>query len=137
MKSKDQIKLEQIYTQVVNELFTGLGLSEKSDEVSPEDLEAAGYDAISSSGGEMVYVSPKTGEKLAYDQAKEEYLKDKKEPSAEEEVSEEPSEEEAPETEDESDVEKQAENTLSPEAPEEGISDSEMDLMSKLINQEG
>jgi hypothetical protein len=119
MKSKDQIKLESLYEQVVNELFTGMGISE----LKPK-LEDAGYVYDQESD---TFKSPISNQSLSFSDAVKEY---EEKGQSDEESSEQSSEEEL-----DTPIEKKADAMLSQGAPQDGMSDQQVKVIEDLLDE--
>lgn len=116
MKSKDQIKLESLYEQVVNELFGILELKPK--------LEDAGYVYDQESD---TFKSPISNQSLSFSDAVKEY-------EGNEQSDEEPSEE-SPEGELDTPIEQKADALLSQGAPEGGMTDDQAKIIADLLDE--
>lgn len=116
MKSKDQIKLESLYEQVINELFTGMGISEWKPK-----LEDAGYVYDQESD---TFKSPTSNQSLSFSDAVKEY-----EQSGEE------SSEESTKGEMDTPIEQKADAMLAQGAPEGGMSDQQAKVIEDLLDE--
>ena len=119
MKSKDQIKLESIYEQVVNELFTGMGIAEWKPK-----LEEAGYSYDENTDS---FKSPVSNKSLSFSDAVKEY--ESQDQSGEE------TSEESPEGELDTPIEQKADAMLSQGAPEGGMSDQQAKVIEDLLDE--
>lgn len=111
MKNKDQILLESLYNKVIQE---------QMDEIGDDQLESE-YELRSDLGDEETSI-----EDIEAKLKKEDETDSEEEPKAEGET----------ETETETAVEKEAEEELPEDAPDEGLTDDQVDLFSQLIKQE-
>jgi hypothetical protein len=109
MKNKDQILLESLYNKVIQE---------QMDEIGDDQLESE-YELRSDLGDEETSI-----EDIEAKLKKEDETDSEEEPKAE------------GETETETAVEKEAEEELPEDAPDEGLTDDQVDLFSQLIKQE-
>ena len=123
MKSKDQIKLESLYEQVINELFTGMGISEWKPK-----LEDAGYSYDENTDS---FKSPVSNKSLSFSDAVKEY--ESQDQSSEETP--EKSSEESPEGELDTPIEQKADAMLSQGAPEGGMSDQQAKVIEDLLDE--
>ena len=110
MKNKDQILLESLYNKVIQE---------QMDEIGDEQLESE-YELRTDLGDEEPSIEDIEA-KLEREEGEEE---------------EEVEAEEKPETEEETPLEQEAEEELPSNAPQQGLSDDQVDLFSQLIKQE-
>jgi hypothetical protein len=106
MKSKDQILLESLYNKIIQE---------QMDEIGDEQMESE-YELRTDIGDEEPSIEDIEA-------------KLNKEDEEDEEGEEEKTEEESP-------LEQEAEEELPTDAPEQGLSDDQVDLFSQLIKQE-
>ena len=120
MKSKDQIKLESLYEQVVNELFTGMGIAEWKPK-----LEEAGYVYDENTDS---FKSPVSNQSLNFSDAVKEY--ESQDQSEKEETS-----EESPEGELDTPIEQKADVMLSQGAPEGGMTDQQAKVIEDLLDE--